>query len=91
MNKSELVRAVSRKTNQPQWLVDQVLDGLTEVVSMNLRAGDDVTVRSFGKFVLRHRRAVRRVNPRTNVATDVPDRVTAAFIPSPKLRERLNA
>lgn len=91
MNRSELVRSVSRKVEQPQWMVDLVLDGIIEVTALALATEDQVSVRGFGKFVLRFRKAVTKINPKTGDEIKIPDRYTVAFLPSSGLRDRVNA
>lgn len=94
MNRTELVRAVSRRVDQPQWLVDIILDGFVEVTADEMaRTSIDpiVNMRGFGKFVVRYRNAVTRVNPKTGDEILVPPRRTVAFLPSPNLRTKVNS
>lgn len=91
MNRTELVRAVSRKIDQPQWAVDLMLEGLTDVVAMTLSVGEDVTIRGFGKFAVQHHREAQRPHPGTGERITIPAYDTAKFVPSPALRGRMNA
>lgn len=91
MNRGELVKAISDDlTEVPVTLVDEVLGSFFDQIAVALAAGDDVTIRRFGKFEPRKRRAVTRLNPKTKIPIDVPAKTSVGFVPSSNLKQRLN-
>lgn len=89
MNKSELVDDLTRQgasREDARVAVDRVLNA----IGRSLACGERVTIRDFGKFEPRHRRAVIRKNPRTGDPIEVPEQVSVGFVAAPALRERVN-
>lgn len=76
--------AVSEK--QAQDAVVKVFKALT----FELRQGNEVTVRNFGRFYLSHRQARIVRNPRTGEGVRVPDRKYPRFTSSENLRKSIN-
>lgn len=90
MNRGDVVKAISDNTDQPATVVDEVLGAFFDVVAVGLAGGAPVTIRRFGKFEPRHRRAVTRKNPKTGIEIKVPEKVSVGFVPSGNLKDRLN-
>jgi len=67
-------------------LVEQVLDQ----ISATLIAGTNVTVASFGSFVLRHKGLRVGRNPKTGEEVPIEPRTVMTFRPSQILRARIN-
>ena len=71
-----------------------VVDGFLNAVKQALALGDNIEIRGFGTFKVRHRKTRLARNPRTGEAVRVPARSAPVFKPSKYLRaqvERLNA
>lgn len=71
-----------------------VVDGFLNAVKQALARGDNIEIRGFGTFKVRHRKARLARNPRTGEPVRVPARSAPVFKPSRYLRaqvERLNA
>jgi nucleoid DNA-binding protein len=90
VNRGEVVKAIADAKQMPATLVDEVLSSFFDQVAVTLAAGDDVTIRRFGKFEPRQRRAVTRLNPKTKIPIDVPAKTSVGFVPSSNLKHRLN-
>lgn len=90
MNRSNLIKAVADAEQLPVAEVQRVLDALLKTVANSLAEGQDVSLWKFGRFKPRHRGPVVRKNPRTGVAHSVPAKVSIGFVPSEKLRARVN-
>lgn len=90
MNRGEIVKAIAEDKQMPVTLVDEVLSSFFDQVAVTLAAGDDVTIRRFGKFEPRKRRPVTRLNPKTKIPIDVPAKTSVGFVPSTNLKTRLN-
>lgn len=90
MNRGDLVKAIADQDGLPSAVVDQVLGSLLDTIALSLAAGDEVTIRRFGKFEPRRRRAVTRLNPKTGIPVNVPEKMSVGFVPSMNLKQRLN-
>lgn len=90
MNRGDVVKKISGEEGIAATLVDRVLGSFFDTVTSGLAGGDDVTIRGFGKFEPRQRRAVVRRNPRTGVEISVPAKTSVGFKPSTNLKTRLN-
>lgn len=90
MNRTEILRQVSKETGRPLTEVETVVGSFLETVSDVLLAGEVVNIRRFGKWELRVRRAVTRLNPRTQEKMEIPDKISVAFLPSSTLKAKLN-
>lgn len=91
MNRSELVRLVARRSSTPVKAVEEVLASTLDLIALSLATGEDVNLRGFGKFKLSHRKPTTLLNPRTLEAMTIEGRCTTIFVPSPGLKDRLNA
>ena len=65
MNKSELIRAISVKTNMTIKDATLAFDAVIDVISESLAAGDKVQISGFGTFELKTREAREGINPKT--------------------------
>lgn len=90
MNKGDLVRALSEKTDLTQKDVAAVLDAFIAVTTKTLQAGKEVAIAGFGKFVVRKRAARTSINPRTKVAIKVPACKAPAFKSGKTLKDAVN-
>jgi DNA-binding protein HU-beta len=65
MNKSELIRAISVKTNMTIKDATLAFDSVIDVISESLCAGEKVQISGFGTFELKTREAREGINPKT--------------------------
>ncbi len=87
MNKSELVKAVATQSGQTQAQVGETVDALLGVITDQLKSGEQVILAGFGTFKAKHREARTGRNPRTGEPVDIPEKTTAAWTPSPALKD----
>lgn len=90
MNRGDVVKLIAEAEDLPVSTVDQILGRFFDVVGTGLTAGEDISIRRFGKFEQRKRRAVVRRNPKTGIEIHVPAKLSVGFIPSNSLKDRLN-
>ena len=90
MNKSDLIRAVSRKTRIRGEVVDEVIDAALDLMAMSVSLEEPVNLRGFGKFEPRVRPPARLKHPQTGAPLPVEERRTVVFLPSPNLKGRMN-
>lgn len=77
MTKAEIVNKISLKTGTDRKEVLQIVEGFMESVKASLINGENVYLRGFGSFILKHRaeKVARNINKNTSVvipAHDVP-------------------
>jgi len=67
-----------------------VVDAFLDAVKDTLVGGDNIEIRGFGTFKVRHRKARTARNPRTGAAVAVPPRVAPVFKPSNHFSNRVD-
>ena len=71
MNKSELVDAISQKTNVSKKEADAILTAMIEEIETAVASGSKVTFVGFGSFEPRERQAREGRNPKTGAAMTI--------------------
>lgn len=66
------------------------IEATCEAIAESLERGEGVTLSNFGTFKIRQRKARQTYHPRTKEPVTIPAARTAAFVPSPKLQEKVN-
>jgi DNA-binding protein HU-beta len=72
MNKSELVDAISQKTNVSKKEADAILTAMIEEIVAAVASGSKVTFIGFGSFEPRERQAREGRNPKTGETMTIP-------------------
>jgi DNA-binding protein HU-beta len=90
MNRSDILSAVASKEGIPVRDVEKIVDSFLEVITLSLTLDEDVSIRNFGKFEVRHRSEVTRRNPKTGEPVEVPAKKAVGFKASPWLKNRIN-
>ena len=68
-------------------LIDEVLTTALDAISDALKAGEEVSLRNFGRFYTYVRPARAGRNPRTGEAIQISDRTIVKFVPRGELGE----
>jgi DNA-binding protein HU-beta len=63
MNRQELINALATKLGTSRRNVAEMLEGLIEIITKELKKGNDITVTGFGTFRISHRAARGGVSP----------------------------
>lgn len=87
MNKSDLVRKVSRKSQVTQPQVEEILDQILMIVEATLASGESVVIKNFGRFETRERQPTTRRNPRSGEEIKVPQKRALLFHAAPALKD----
>lgn len=90
MNRTDVVKSIANKEGVAAPQVQRILKSFFDVIALNLSVGEQVSLRDFGKFEPRDRKAVVRKNPSTGAEHHVPAKVSVGFVASPILKSRLN-
>lgn len=91
MNRAELIKAIARqskstKTPLSQKEVATVLNLIVSTIVLSVRCNEDVTISRFGRFEVRHHKAIQKRSPHDGQLYDVPAKRTIGFKPSYVIR-----
>ncbi|BDR60589.1 HU family DNA-binding protein [Lactobacillus xylocopicola] len=87
INKSELTKEVSAKTELKQKDAEKVIDALIESIKEDLAKGEKVQIIGFGSFEVRSRAARKGRNPQTGKTLTIPATKVPAFKPGKALKD----
>ena len=87
MNKTELVSAVSEKTEFSKKESAQIVDALFATIEEKLAEGEKVQLIGFGTFEVRDRAARKGRNPQTGAESEIPASKVPAFKPGKALKD----
>lgn len=90
MNKTDLVKEVSKKVKTSQRSAQNIIDALAETVEKTLAKGNKVTLVGFGTFEARKRAERTGRNPQTGAAIKIAAKVSPVFVPGKKFKEEVN-
>ena len=91
MNKSRLVREVSRRTGAEPAQVASILDALLDAIRDTVAKGERVALSGFGAFERVRRNPRTGRNPHTGEPVKIPARNVPAFRPGGKFKESVAA
>lgn len=87
MTKADLVEQIAEATGLTKKDTAVVVDGFLEAVKQALAQENNIEIRGFGSFKVKHRKARKARNPRTGEEVHVPDRLVPTFKPSKEMKE----
>lgn len=90
MNKSELVVALSEKTNTSKKVAEESLNALVSVIEETLVKGDKVQLVGFGTFETRKRAARKGRNPQTGAEMKIEASTVPVFKAGKALKDIVN-
>jgi len=90
MNKSELVDAVSQELNFSIKTTQNIIDTILDTMIEGLVAGENVEIRGFGTFTVRHYEAYMGRKPKTGEQVEVKPKKLPFFKVGKKLKEAVN-
>lgn len=82
MTKAEIVNEISLKTGVDRKEVLQIVEGFMESVKISLTNGENVYLRGFGSFILKHRAEKVARNITKNTTMIIPAHDIPTFKPS---------
>lgn len=89
MNKTQLIDAISDKTNLSKIQVKLVLNSMLETITNSLRNGDMVQMVGFGTFKVNHRSARPGRNPQTGEEIYISASKVPAFVSGKTLKNAI--
>ena len=72
MNKTELIQKIADEANGSRSEAQRFFDAFQDVVTSELKKGNDVQITGFGKFYVQKRAAREGVNPQTQKKMKIP-------------------
>lgn len=87
MNKTDLINAVSEKTDLSKKDATQAVDSVFESIMDSLKDGDKVQLIGFGNFEVRERAARKGRNPQTGEEIEISASKVPAFKPGKALKD----
>ena len=82
MTKAEIVTEIAAKTGFENQVVMQVVEGMMETIKAAMINGDEVFLRGFGSFIIKHRAEKTARNISKNTTMIIPAHNIPAFKPA---------
>lgn len=89
MNKKELVKAVSEKSELRKCQGESVINALMDVIGEELKHGKRLKLSGIGTFEIRERREREFVNPKTKKLSLIQEKKAPSFYASSTLKNKL--
>ena len=77
----ELTDTVAREAGITKVSAEKVVESMFGQISSNLKQGNEVVVRNFGRFHIHTRPARKGRNPKTGEAINIPSKAVIKFSP----------
>lgn len=91
MNKSELIESLAQEVDLPHREAAAVTNTIIETMVEALAKGDNIEIRGFGSFVIKHYRSYEGRNPKSGKKIEVSPKKLPFFKVGKELREQVNA
>lgn len=89
MNKSELIAAISEKTDFKRKDVETTINTFWDIIGDSLVNGEAVSFVGIGTFKIKHRSARQARNPKTGDPINIPATTVPHFSAGKSLKEKL--
>lgn len=89
MTKADIVKEIAASTGIEKQVVSQVVEGLMETIKTSMINGDEVFLRGFGSFIIKHRAEKTARNITKNTTMIIPAHNIPAFKPAKSFVEKV--
>ena len=89
MTKADIVKEIAASTGIEKQVVLQVVEGVMETIKTSMINGDDVFLRGFGSFIIKHRAEKAARNITKNTTMVIPAHNIPAFKPAKSFIEKV--
>ena len=89
MTKAEIVTEIAAKTGIEKQVVMQVVEGMMETIKTSMINDEEVFLRGFGSFIIKHRAEKTARNISKNTTMIIPAHNIPAFRPAKSFVEKL--
>ncbi|MCX5874486.1 MAG: integration host factor subunit beta [Deltaproteobacteria bacterium] len=90
MNKSDLVKSLSKETDLPMRKSEEIVDMIFNTMGDALERGDRIEIRGFGSFVVKEYKGYTGRNPKTGEQIVVSNKSLPFFKAGKELKENIN-
>lgn len=90
MNKSDLIDQMARHADISKASAERALNQAISAITLELRAGNEVTLQGFGKFSVIKRAERQGRDPRTGAAITIAASKAPKFTPGKALKDAVN-
>ena len=90
MTKAEVISKIAKSTGAEKLLVQSVVESFMDSVKESLTDGENVYLRGFGSFVVKHRAEKKARNISKNTTITIPARNIPAFKPAKSFTETMS-
>ena len=90
MRKIEIVKRIADETDLTKVKAEEAVDAILEEIKDGLQRGEPVTLRRFGAFQVRGKRARMGRNPKTGEEAEIPARRVVRFKSGKHFKESVN-
>lgn len=90
MTKADIIKEIVQKTGLDKVVVSQIVEAMMKSIKRSLNEGDEVYLRGFGSFVIKHRAEKMGRDISENMPIIIPAHNIPAFRPSALFVEKLN-
>ena len=89
MTKADIVKEIAASTGIEKQVVLQVVEGLMETIKTSMINGEEVFLRGFGSFIIKHRAEKAARNITKNTTMVIPAHNIPAFKPAKSFVEKV--
>ena len=89
MTKAEIVSEISAKTGLEKQVVLTVVEGMMDTIKTSMINGNEVFLRGFGSFIIKHRAEKTARNISKNTTIIIPAHNIPAFKPAKEFMEKV--
>ncbi|WP_375317540.1 HU family DNA-binding protein [Spiroplasma endosymbiont of Virgichneumon dumeticola] len=90
MQKKQIIKVVQKELQSSEADYKDALETMFEKIILTLERGEDVTIRNFGTFTIKTRKARRGVNPKTGESIMIDKQRVVKFNSCKKLKQLVN-
>ena len=89
MTKAEIVSEIAAKTGLEKQVVLTVVEGMMDTIKTSMINGNEVFLRGFGSFIIKHRAVKTARNISKNTTIIIPAHNIPAFKPAKEFMEKV--
>jgi DNA-binding protein HU-beta len=89
MNKTELIERIADETSNSKSDAQRFFEAFEEVVTSELKKGEEIQITGFGKFYVQERAAREGINPQTKKKMDIPASKVPKFTAGNSLKDSI--
>ena len=89
MNKTELIQKIADEANGSKSEAQRFFDAFTDVITEELKRGNEVQITGFGKFYVQERAAREGINPQTQEKMRIPASKVPKFTAGNSLKDSI--